>query len=156
MVTATHKGYFGPCSALMLSAREELFDSKLDVQNFDWSRVSESDPRIQSSEWLEPTHGEPHINYIWFSYHLLSDDDDPVNNDRNACTLPPQLPSGESVANPEAKPLTPSTGKLVPLCYYQLTKSFVFEVVSSRGSEERLGSLVRSTYLFNNYGNAPN
>ena len=45
----------------MLSAREELFDSKLDVQNFDWSRVSESDPRIQSSEWLVSTHGEPHI-----------------------------------------------------------------------------------------------
>ena len=75
--------------------------------------------------------------------------DGPVNNDRNACTLPPQLPSGESVANPEVAPLIPSTGKLVPLCYYQLTKSFVFEVVSSRGSEgeARVGSLVRSTFV---------
>jgi hypothetical protein len=73
----------------------------------------------------------------------LSDEDDPVNSGRNACTLPPQLPSGESVlANPEVTPLIPSTGKLVPLCYYQLTKSFVFEVVSSRESEARLGSLV--------------
>ena len=44
--------YNGDCSALMLSARAELLACDT-LEEFDWTRVAESDPRIQSdSVWL--------------------------------------------------------------------------------------------------------
>jgi hypothetical protein len=53
MVELANDGYPGPYTSIMLSALTELKIALRDRDKFNWSNVSPSDPRVQSSEWLE-------------------------------------------------------------------------------------------------------
>jgi Ni,Fe-hydrogenase I cytochrome b subunit len=58
MIQISQIGYRGSFSALMLSAYKEWAASQGTLSCFNWSRVSESDPRIAGSPWLRRTNGK--------------------------------------------------------------------------------------------------
>jgi hypothetical protein len=111
MVDKAVGGYGGACSALMLSASEELSRSQQKHQKFEWSRVSDSDPRILSSEWLKLKRGGYYLYRIRPYHHLLPDNIDPVDNDSATCPSTPESRYGVFSANPERTIRGPATGK---------------------------------------------
>jgi hypothetical protein len=58
IVTLSNMGYDGRYPLLMLSAHAELEASGHNMEFFNWSRVSVSDPRILTSMFLQPPRGK--------------------------------------------------------------------------------------------------
>jgi len=53
MVELAKDGYPGPFVPIMLSALAELKIVRRNRDKFNWSNVSDTDPRIELSEWLK-------------------------------------------------------------------------------------------------------
>jgi len=65
MVELAKDGYPGPFVPIMLSALAELKIVHRNHDKFKWSNVSDTDPRIESSEWLKAN-----MKGLWLSIFI--------------------------------------------------------------------------------------